>query len=104
MRLNDFRDILLTADPQITKRFGNGKGNYTVWTPGGIDRSLSDDIGDEKVQRVYVDRFTKLDDDPVVNKIWDVLESAFVSFEYDQDTETDTKYIHHTFTCYVPVN
>ncbi|HCA29168.1 MAG TPA: hypothetical protein DEP23_06215 [Ruminococcaceae bacterium] len=104
MQLNDFRDILLEADGNITKRFGAGTGNYTVWTPGGIDRVMSDDTGDENVQRVYVDRYTKLDNDPVVQAIWNALEGAFISFEYEQDTENDTKYIHHTFTCYIQIN
>lgn len=104
MRLIDFRDIILSADPKATKRYGTGQGNYTVWTPGGIDRSMSDDAGDEKIQRIYVERFTKIDSDPVVDAIWTALENAYIAFEYEQDTEIDTKYIHHTFTCYVQVD
>jgi hypothetical protein len=104
MLLTEFRDILLAADPEITKRFGNGKGNYSVWTPGRIDRSMSDSSDEEKVQRIYVERFTKLDEDPIVKALWNALESAEIPFEYEQDTEADTKYIHHTFTCYVQVD
>lgn len=104
MTLTDFRDILLSADPKVTKRWGIGKGNYTVCTPGRIDRTLSDDIGEDKTQIVYVDRFTKLDNDPIVEKIWNALENAFIPFEYEQDTEIDTRYIHHIFTCYVNIN
>lgn len=103
MTLLDFKAIVLRADPKSTKRFGAGKGNYTVWTPGAIDRVMSDDENDEKVQRIYVDRYTKIDDDPIVQAIWDELEKAFISFEYEQDTETDTKIIHHIFTCFVQV-
>lgn len=104
MKLSDFKDILLKADPQLTKYLGTGKGDYTVWTPGSIDRSMSDNCDEDKIQRVYVDRYTKIDDDPVVQAIWDELEKTFIPFEYDIDYEVDTKYIHHIFTCYVPIN
>jgi hypothetical protein len=98
--LDPFRDILLAADPNITKFDGPGTGNYTTWTPGGIVREMSDDIGDDQVQRIYVDRFTKTDKDPIVDAIWSALETAGIPFEYERDYENDTKYHHHIFTCY----
>jgi len=98
--LTPFRNILLTADPAATKYDGNGAENYTTWTPGGISREMSDDGDDDLVQRVYVDRYTKLDNDAIVGAIWSALESAGIPFEYERDYENDTKYHHHIFTCY----
>jgi len=101
INLDVFRDLLLEADPNITKYDGGGTENYTTWTPGGIDRGLADDEDDDQVQRVYVDRFTKKDKDPIVDAIWDKLNAARIPFEYERDYEPDTGYIHHIFTCYV---
>lgn len=101
VNLDGIKAVLLQADPDITKYDGNGGENYTTWTPGGIDREMSDDEGDDQVQRVYVDRFTKIDKDPIAQAIEDKLNTAGIPFEYEQDYEPDTKYIHHIFTCYV---
>jgi len=100
---SDIETILTALDPAITKWAPDGSiGNYTYWTPGGIPATMADDAEDDATRRFYVERFTKLDPDPMVSTIYDGLGAAGVSFEYeDPDYEPDTHYIHHTFTCYL---
>jgi len=100
--LDEFVDLILTADPTLTKWTGSGTGNYTVWKPGSFVEGLdSDDEREEDDQRVYIDRFTKLDNDQIAQSIISVLRTNHIPFEYVQDIELDTGYKHHAFTCIV---
>lgn len=94
-----FKEVLLQADPSATKFKGVGGDSYTVWTPYSPDRAMADDQQDDFTWRIQVDRFTKKDNDPIVQAIYDALSQAGISFEYDLDFEEDTGYIHHIFSC-----
>ena len=102
MTLTDFKTLLLTCDPAVSKFTGPGTGNYTVWVPGTrTDGLMSDDQSEEDDTRVYVDRFTKVDNDTVAALLKTKLDESFIPYEYEQMFETDTGYIHHSFTCIV---
>lgn len=102
MSLDEFKELLLEADPKATKASGTSTGERTVWWPGGIDDSLmSDDIEEEVVRLVYVDRFTKQDHDQIAAAIYTALDGAFIPFRHEVIYENETGYIHHNFTCHV---
>lgn len=102
MQLSDLKTLMLVIDPNLTKFKGQTTGNYTVWYPGGISGKLmSDDQSEDFIQRAYIDRFTKIDNDPIVKQIKTKLDEAFIPFDYVIDYEQDTGYIHHSFSCYV---
>ncbi len=102
MTLTEFETLLKTADSSITKRKGKGNINYTTWSPGVYNNSvMSDDEPDETFVRVYVDRFTKTENDTVAESIANVLSGAFIPFDREEITEPETGYIHHSFTCLV---
>lgn len=101
MTLIEFRDILLTADPGITRYDGAGTENYSVWYETGTRALTADDHDAERVWLVQVDRFTKIEDDPVVAAIQAALQESDVSNAYSSDFEVDTRYIHHIWSCEV---
>lgn len=99
--LSHFRNLILSVDGEITKYDGNGKENYTIWTPGGITGSLSDDTEEDIIQMVYVDRYTKIDNDPIVTDLFHLFNDNYIPYEYEVDYEKETGYIHHIFSCRV---
>ena len=102
MQLADFKNLLLTADSKATKWKGVGTGNYTTWRPFEFPALMADGERSEKIMRIQVDRFTKLDNDPVVTAIAEALAGDDdVAYEYLVDFEPDTGYIHHIFDCTV---
>jgi len=102
MQLSDFVTLLKTVDSSITKNKGNGEENYSTWSIGApAGKHMSDDQAEDTIQRVYVDRYTKDAEDLIPGQLIDVLDENFISFEQISDYEQDTKYHHHSFTCYV---
>lgn len=103
MTLRQFRDILLAADPGAKHYESSQQPNYTIWTEIGDSASYADDRrGDgDRAWKIHVDRFTKVEYDPVVDAIRAALVAADISFEYLVDYEPETKYIHHIFDCVV---
>jgi len=106
LSLANFKATLLTADPNARKFRGDSTGNYTVWTPVRIVSVSSDDAPDDEYWIVQVDRFTRLDEDPIVAAIYDALKAARIPFEYLIDVEPEkgesgTGYIHHIYDCRV---
>ncbi len=99
MLLTEFRDILLTADPECKHYFGPGTGNYTVWHETGKTGLYGDNLEQEPVNRIMVDRFTKITYDPVVETIRKALERDDIASDYTVSVETDTGYIHHNWDC-----
>lgn len=102
MTLDEFKAALLAIDPGLDKYTSAKTGNYTIWAPGNLAEGLdSDDEREEDDQRVYVDRFTKSDNDAVAAAIKTMLRNSRIPFEYVHIYEQDTGYIHHSFTCIV---
>lgn len=100
--LERLRKLLISIDPTVTKYEGNGKDAYTVWTPYGEEVLFAGDSRAEIVVKVQVDRFTKIDNDQIAVALYQALDKENgVAFEYQQDYEQDTGYIHHIFDCEV---
>jgi len=97
--LTAFKDLLLEADPKATKFEGAGGDSYTVWTPYSPVKTMSDDEQEDFTWRIQVDRYTRIDNDPIAKAIYDKLTEAGIPFEYDMDHEPDTGYIHHIYVC-----
>lgn len=102
MTLDEFKALVLEADPTATMFKGSKTGSYTVWRPGGIANQInSDDEADEVVRYAYIDRFTKSEPDTVAVLIHSILTAAMVPYQPEIIYEQDTGYIHHSFTCLV---
>lgn len=95
MTLQQFRDILLTADPQASHYKSMQTANYTVWREYGKTRIP------EQTWKVQVDRYTKVEYDPAVALITTALNIDDIGFSYLVDFESDTGYIHHIWDCTV---
>ena len=103
MTLSDFKALLLAADPALSKYSGATNGNYTTWRPGTFDGMDGDGKTIEPLTRIYVDRFTKSDTDPIVLAIDATLKGSdeIALNEHISDYESTTWYIHHSWTCEV---
>lgn len=102
MTPEEFAAALTAIDPGLTRYHGDGKTDYTVWTPGALVEGLdSDDDCEEENQRIYIERFTRQETDAVVTAIKAMLRANRVPFEYEPIYEPDTEYFHHSFTCIV---
>jgi len=102
MTLEGFKALILAADPEATRYEGNRKGNYTVWREYGMKPLAADNHHADRAMKVQVDRFTKIEDDPVADALFAALDGRDeVAFEYLVDYEVDTGYIHHIFDCEV---
>ena len=99
--LTFFENIILSADANATKYFSDQTGNYTVWIPIKPVRTSSDDEPDDLYFDVQVERYTKIDPDPIVAAIEEKLLAARIQFEYLIDAEKESKYVRHIFTCQV---
>jgi hypothetical protein len=101
MTLLEFRDVLLTADPQASHYSSMLKPNYTKWAEYGEKVLYSDGESDEKHLLIQVDRFTTIEYDPVVDAIRTAFDRDDIAYEYSCDFEPDTGYIHHIWDCEV---
>ena len=101
--MDEFRSLLKTADPKLRKHKGGGSQNYTVWHPYRRTGLSADGEQVETVWKVQVDRFTKLDTDPMIAAIDTVLLGSddICMADYQIDYEQDTGYIHHIWDCEV---
>ena len=99
MTLTDFRDIVLTADPAATHYWSGSQGNYTIWTEFGETADYADSKRSVVFKSVQVDRYTKLEYDPVVDSLRAALDAAGIPYAYLCDPNQDTGYIHHIFDC-----
>lgn len=97
MTLDEFGALMKTADPVLSKFKGDGKVNYTTWAPYKRTGLHADGQLIEPVWKVQVDRFTKIDNDPVAAAIDAALLGSddIAVTEYQIDYEKDTGYIHH---------
>ncbi|HBV85761.1 MAG TPA: hypothetical protein DEF42_03680 [Desulfosporosinus sp.] len=95
MTLQEFRNLLLTADPTASHYESVKNTNYTVWKE--FERRKTP----EEEWRIQVDRFTKIEYDPIVELIDTALSTDDISFDYKVDYEENTGYIHHIWDCTV---
>jgi hypothetical protein len=98
MKLNDFKARLLTIGPQLFHYFATGQtGSYMVLGEDSDGDTIhADNRKSERATSGTLDYFTKIENDPVVKQIEDVLDSDdgiswyLNSVQYEQDTG----YIH----------
>lgn len=98
MTLQEFKALLLTIDSKATHHQGPGSGNYTVWSEYQERYVFTDDRIDNKQIHIQVDRYTKLEYDPMADTITNGLDTEGV-FLYDKRTiyEATSGYIHHVW-------
>lgn len=101
MTLQEFRDILLTADSGALHYKSMKNTNYTVWAEYGEKSLNADNRREDKAWKIQVDRFTKIEYDPIADLIGAALDRDDISFSYLCDYEKDTGYIHHIWDCEV---
>lgn len=96
MALSDFKTTVLAGDATATHYRTDSAGNYTTW-----QETSRRWIAGHWYWQIQVDRFTKIENDPVVAAMTAALEAADVACEYLVDYEQDTGYIHHIWDCQV---
>lgn len=102
--LERLKELLLTLDPGVTAFGSDGKSEtYTVYTPHGDIRELSDDHTEDMQIRVTIDRYTLDPKDDLHRQIVALLEDQHISVDdpvtaYDPDDGS----IRHIIDCYVP--
>jgi hypothetical protein len=101
MTLQEFRDILLTADSEASHYESMQKENCTIWTERGKKDVKADNRHFQSIWQIQVDRFTKIEFDPMVDVINSVLDRGDIAFSYSVFHEEETKYIHHVWDCEV---
>lgn len=100
MTLAEIKALVVSLDPQA-QRYESAKVSeaYTVWHEY---MQLGTMAGDRHTEgyAFQIDRFTKLEDDPMVATIKNGLENDDrVTYGYQVTYERDTGYIHHIFSC-----
>jgi hypothetical protein len=101
MTLLEFRDLLLSADPQASHYTSTLTPNYTVWHEYGEKPLMADNAAIETVHKIQIDRFTKIEFDPLADAITQLLKTNEIAHEHLTDFEQDTGYIHHIWDCEV---
>lgn len=104
MTLEQFMALLLTADPKA-KHYGTKQtGNYTVWQEYNQVPHTADDRISSSAVYVQVDRYTKIEFDPMVQTITDALDGGGVSvIDIRTLYEIETGYIHHIWDLVLPI-
>ncbi|NLD52893.1 MAG: hypothetical protein GX650_08335 [Clostridiales bacterium] len=99
--LDNFRDLLKQADPDITKDFGRGKGDYTVWSEYELDGLHGGNSFQEMTWRILVERFTHDQNDPIVPGIMQALMDKGIAFQYSKRRSNDQELLYHAWDCEV---
>ena len=96
----DIQALVLAADPDACAYESDSTGkDYTTWQPLWpmnlfVDNRCADGW------HFVIDRFTRMQDDPVTANIRAVLDDApGVAYAMEIDYERDTGFIHISFTC-----
>lgn len=103
MTKQEFINLLLSVDPGAKPWKGSGVGNYTVFMP---TRTLSLHADGKKAEtgwRIYIERFTKNPNDPIVDQITAALDGKDdIAFEIEETQfELDTGYFQFIWRCEV---
>ena len=82
MTLAAFKAALLTADPNVDRYNSLKEENYTVWHEYGTNDLIAGDSKDESAWKVQIDRYTQIEDDPIVVAISAMLADNGIIPEY----------------------
>ena len=100
--LDKIKALILTVDPDALRYFGRGEGNYTVFAEYELDGLHGGNTYSENKWRVLIERFTTIQDDPIVLAMMDALEgSDDVAFKYSLRRNNDQELIYHAWDCEV---
>lgn len=104
--LDEFKALILTADPKATHYFGLNESDpwqpYTVWAEYELDGLHGGDTYTETVWRILVERFTKTESDTVVTAIMNTLKTApGVTFQYSVRRNRELGVLYHAWDCEV---
>lgn len=101
MTLEDIRELVAAIDP-LASRYesaNNTRESYTVWNETRMLGLMREDRH-EPAWAFQIHYFTKRENDTMANAIFAALEADYrVAFEYLQEYEQDTGYIHHIYSC-----
>ena len=103
MTLNQIRALLVEADQDIRHYFIMSDAEaYSYWEETKPLPFVADGghpAGD-RGWRFYVHRYTKTEEDPVAEAIYNKLDSSDrVAVRWTIDRNNDSEYIHHIFEC-----
>lgn len=101
MTLNEFKDLLLTADPAASHYKSTLHPNYTVWAEYGTNDLAADDKTAERAWKVQIDRYTTIENDPIAAAITAKLDENEISYDLQVDSDPTTGYIRHIWACEV---
>lgn len=100
--LERFKALLLTVDPNASRYFGRGEGDYTVWAEYELSGLHGGDVYSEYKWRVLVERYTDKQDDIIARVIMNKLANADgVTFQYSLRRNNDQELIYHAWDCEV---
>lgn len=101
MTLSEIKALVLSADPTAERYESSrdGSESYTVWREVRRLAATADDVHIEG-WAFQVDRFTRDEDDPVAEALFEALDgSDRVALAHIVDYERDSEYIHHIYDC-----
>ena len=104
MTKDEIKALLVSADPDIKHYYSMNEGEaYSFWEETRRLPFTGDDQHDpaDQAWKFYVHRFTKTENDPVAQALFDVLDSdprTTVSWVTDNEMK-ETGYIHHIVEC-----
>ena len=101
MTLTEIRNILVGVDPDIRHHFSTEtERNYTYWEETRRLPLLADD-GHLEAWAFTVHRFTRDENDPLVNLLFEALDAnPAIGVTYQGGAyDTDSGYIHHIWDC-----
>ena len=101
MTLADIQALVVSVDSAAGhyESASQNKAGYTVWREIRRLDMMRDD-GHSEAWAFQIDRFTKIENDPIAAALFEALEADDrVAFEYLVDYENDTRWIHHIFDC-----
>lgn len=103
MTKQEFIDLLLEVDPKAKPWRGSGDVNFTVFEPTRMIDLMADGESQEIGWRIYVNRFTKNPEDPIINQITAALSGRdeICCQIVDPTFEQDTGYFHFIWECEV---
>lgn len=100
MTITQIREIVREADPYAGHHRSAVKTqNYTAWHEYRRLALYGDNIPAEEGWAFQVDRFTTLEDDPMVEQIWQTLQRHRLRVTHLLVPDPDSRYIHHVFQC-----
>ena len=99
MSLDKIRDALLTVGVPVDHYEAMQRPDkYIVWTEDGVKAHYADGRASEIAWTGTVDYFTKAEEDPNIELIWQALEAVCACALNSVQYEDGTNYIHYEFT------